>query len=447
MKTNAFAHPVLVAVLSFLLLHASHALAELDGDPFGNDDVSQCAEEAQEKGKKDCYAGGYLESRNQLRSADFGDPVSLRQRLWLEASFDRNHVSGFGSCTADYDPAVKMEDGQNRHAFDIDLHHAFLTLKMEKAALIVGKTIVRWGTGDGVNPMDLINPVDLDDPVSGARSDSRRSVWLLNWMQDIRNLHFDLIWLPKGEVSGVPEPDSPWEGRFRSLNTAAENGELVLDTGNEPDRWVGDSEAAARIMTNLAGVDLSLIYFNGFSDSPFLKMEETNSNPKATAEYPRFWAIGLAFANGFGKSTVRGELALKHDLHYALQDGSGPEERDLYEGVFGWDYTSNDNTYFNFQCFGSILENGAEDLQCRKYSHGFTYEINRLFLDDDLKAGLRGTVYTSDEGAATEIFGEYKIGDKIMLELGFIFFEGPSHSILGQYDDNDMLYLKTRFYF
>ena len=64
-----------------------------------------------------------------------------------------------------------------------------------------------------------------------------------------------------------------------------------------------------------------------------------------------------------------------------------------------------------------------------------TVSINDKFLDDDLTAGFRGMYFTSNEGSACEIFAEYKIGDNWQIAPGYMFFNGPKDSRLGQYGE------------
>jgi len=55
--------------------------------------------------------------------------------------------------------------------------------------------------------------------------------------------------------------------------------------------------------------------------------------------------------------------------------------------------------------------------------------------------------FTSNEGAAAEIFAEYKIGDHWQIAPGYMTFSGPEGSRLGQFNDNDMIYLRLRYSF
>ena len=40
----------------------------------------------------------------------------------------------------------------------MEVNEAYLTIDTERIYLILGKKMMRWGTDDGINPMDLINP-------------------------------------------------------------------------------------------------------------------------------------------------------------------------------------------------------------------------------------------------------------------------------------------------
>ncbi|MFV9644403.1 MAG: hypothetical protein ACNYWU_01135 [Desulfobacterales bacterium] len=116
--------------------------------------------------------------------------------------------------------------------------------------------------------------------------------------------------------------------------------------------------------------------------------------------------------------------------------------RDLYQGVIGIDRTFFTNLYVNLQFFTDLIEDGKQALASKRKTHGITFEISDKFLDDDLTAGFRGMYYTSHDGSAAEIFAEYKIGDNWLLAPGCMFFNGIKDSRLGQFKDNDMIYLR-----
>ena len=115
--------------------------------------------------------------------------------------------------------------------------------------------------------------------------------------------------------------------------------------------------------------------------------------------------------------------------------------------MIGIDRTFFTNFYVNLQFFYDFIENGREAIALKRKTHGLTFEISDKFLDDDLMAGFRGMYFTSNEGSACEIFAEYKIGDDWQIAPGCMFFNGPKDSRLGQFDDNNIVYLRLTYSF
>ena len=201
------------------------------------------------------------------------------------------------------------------------------------------------------------------------------------------------------------------------------------------------------------GFDLALLYYNGYTDDPVYHRDfPAAGRMRFTPRYHRYQAYGFNFAKGFERVTIRGELAVKPGLLFSIDsndpsysiDDDGLVSRNLYQGVIGIDRTFFTNLYVNLQFFADLIEDGKETLACKRKTHGLTFEISDKFLDDDLTAGFRGMCFISNEGSACEIFAEYKIGDKWTIAPGGMFFNGPKHSRLGQFNDNDMVYLRLK---
>jgi len=111
--------------------------------------------------------------------------------------------------------------------------------------VILGKKMMRWGTGDGINPMDLINPRDYRDPIASARADSRLPILLANGIFLLGPVIMEAILIPKAEVNEFPLPNSRWEPKgLRDMRRSAESGEIVLAPKEEPDNWFEDAEFA-----------------------------------------------------------------------------------------------------------------------------------------------------------------------------------------------------------
>ena len=444
-------------IFAFFILFSSisHAVAE---DPLTDMDLNSLTEETSvDDTAKFLSISGYLESRNQLRIKEMDEPISLRQRLWLDCYLGQDWIRGFASAYFDYDPAIRDWTDDTDELYFVELNEAYLTIDTERIDFILGKKMMRWGTGDGINPMDLINPRDYRDPIASARADARLPILLANGIFLLGPVTVEGVLIPKPEVNEFPLPDSPWEPKvLRDMRRSAESGEIVLAPADKPDKWFKDAEFAFRVSTVTGGFDLALLYYNGYTDDPAYHRDYlTDDRMRFTPRYHRYQAYGFNFAKGFERVTVRGEIAVKPGLSFPIdpddpsyqKDSDGLVARDLYQGVIGIDRTFSTNLYVNFQFFADIIEDGQESLASKRKTHGITFEISDKFLDDDLTAGFRGMYFTSNDGSAAEIFAEYKIGDNWTIAPGYMTFNGPKDSRLGQYRENDMIYLRLRYSF
>ena len=187
--------------------------------------------------------GGYLESRDQVRIKEVDEPISLRQRLWLDCYLGQDWIRGFTSAYFDYDPAIRDWTDDKDEIYYVELNEAYLTIDTERIDFILGKKMMRWGTGDGINPMDLINPRDYRNPIASARADARLPIFLANGIFLLGPVTMEGVLIPKPEVNKFSLPDSPWEPEgLKNLRKIAESGEIVLASKKEPDNWFKNTD-------------------------------------------------------------------------------------------------------------------------------------------------------------------------------------------------------------
>ena len=446
------------------------------GDPFAGEPAFQNDEGGQVSNSGESEAPnrfgwsmdfhGYLESRNQLRTTD-GEFVSARQRLWMDIDGvlgeDREGDAFLGSArffvsaALDIDPsAADLSDDHS--AVRPHIQEAYAVFDSGRADFTLGRKMVRWGTGDGVNPMDLINPLDYRDPVASGRSDSRVPVFLgqgifrLPVSGLLQEASLECVAIPLARVNKLNSPGSAWESPWlQTLREADHNGLLVFESQQRPETVLKDAEFGFRMSSVFSGWDLSLLGFYGRLDNPVLEKESTAGGEndglsRLTPVHPVFRALGVSFAKGLSKSTIRGELAVKPDLPFTIADPTsapGYQRRDTLEYVLGIDRTFGANLYVNLQYFGDFVKNaGALAKKCR--DDGITFEIHDKFLQDDLESGVRGIVSFTGQGWTCEPYAEYSLGDDWLLAASMLVFEGPESGRFGQYDRNDIFTFRLR---
>ena len=230
----------------------------LEGDPFAdNDEFSSYFDAVTRQNGSDQTSDGtlfqsdlhgYLEGRNRLRLTD-GEWLSTRQRLWLEwdgALQPKTNDGGdapyrfFLSGAVDIDPAADhLSDDTDSTRFYVE--EGFITIDRPAWDLMIGQKIHRTGTGDGINPMDLVNPVDYRDPVANGRSDSRLPIPLaiasvqLPHKGTVQEAVLEAIFIPLARVNRFNADGSPWETRgLATLRQQTDEGLLILEGQQDP---------------------------------------------------------------------------------------------------------------------------------------------------------------------------------------------------------------------
>jgi hypothetical protein len=118
------------------------------------------------------------------------------------------------------------------------------------------------------------------------------------------------------------------------------------------------------------------------------------------------------------------------------------------QSVLGIDYDLDSKYYFNIQTFIDLF-NGSNKRQESKNKiwNGVSYEISGKWLRDDLKAGVRGKIYTSGDGALTDFFVQYKLNDNVEFNTGIMLWIGSNESNFGRYSESNMVYCNVKFSF
>ncbi len=443
--------------------------ADIAGDPFSASSVQSSASPQRRDddgpGKKVWWRRwlsrqkGQLESRNRIRFVD-GRAISTRQRLWLEGEkgFIDDSLRFFLSASVDVDPAAASLSADHDDIM-VDLHELYLTLEGEDIDLLVGRKMVRWGTGDGINPLDLINPLDHRDPLASGRSDNRLPVLLgqgiiaLPAPHNIEEITLEMVAVPRAKVNRLTAAGAAWEPqalqRLRAMATKMEG--LQFADQQQPENWFTDGKYAMRLAATVASWDIAVISYSGARNNPVFVGERGINGIIITPKHPRISAFGLNFAKGLQRSTLRGELAIKPN--YPLQREStvngllpGYSRENMVEGVIGFDRTFALNRYLNLQYFATWIPE-SEWVQDRRYTDGLTGELSDLFIDDDLKLGISGIIGFSGQGWLIQPYGEYKFGDNWLLAASIFLFTGDDDGSYGQFDWRDFMTLRLRWSF
>ncbi len=435
----------------YFLAWTALALVLLSGEAFAAEGVSSPLDfdilESAANAGADSWRfsfGGYLESRDQMGISS-GKFLSARQMLFAEMKAGKGPFSLYLSGEAELDPAIRSWEGPDTNVWRPAPKECYAAFESSSVDVFLGQRIVTWGTGDGINPLDLVNPDDTRDPAADVRTRSKRPVPMAHMVWKPSPFVVEAVVLPWAQVNHSLPENSPWTpGALERLRDRESSGAFELEEDDSP----SGVEGGARVSATVGRWDVALIYFNGLQDHPLFSPDFAGSGrPLLREEHPRMQAYGVTFARGLYGGTVRGELAWKPDFAFAAAD-AGLVKADMFEGVLGLDQTFGKSFYVNIQYFVGAQMEKKDRVAGPDRMQGFTLSVSDLFLDDALEAGLKGVAYTeSGQGATVQPYVSYTFEDCWKATLAYSAWTGPSTGMLGQYDDNDMVTLTLRYSF
>ncbi len=440
----------------------------LAGDPFvENLSLQQESPKEPEQRVLDFLKKGWIESRNQFRLRD-GRAISARQRLWIEtgSSFsfwsndkkDKAALSSArfflsGSVDSDMAAASLSDDHSD---FTAAIHEAYITFEGTITDVIIGQKMVRWGTGDGINPLDLINPLDHLDPLASGRGDNRLPVLLgqavfsllcPNWIQEMT---LEAVIVPLAKVNTLPGKGSAWEPPpLEKMRLSSEQGIFYLEGQDKPASWFEDGKYGLRFAATFDGWDLGIAGYTGMKNNPvFSGKIQDDGSIIITPKHPRINALGVSFAKGLNRSTIRGELAVKPSFPLQKTSAFLPDytRTTMIEFVIGFDRTFSLNRYVNLQYFFTCIPHSSKTIN-KKWEDGITFELSDLFFSDDLKLGISGIAGFSSQGISIQPYAEYKLGDHWLINASVFLFGGSDKGTYGQFDRRDFACLRLRWSF
>ncbi len=346
----------------------------------------------------------------------------------------------------------------NQSRVDIDLWEGYVDYFGSFYDLRIGKQIVTWGTGDGINPTDNFNPLNLRRKSPFSEMEDRKiPVNMFQANAYLGPLRLTGIWVPDFHPFVLPDT-SVWQMEMPSVRPEASTG-MVIDGFNtpsspsHPSNTLANSEFGVKASSRLLGVDLSLSYYHGWDDFPTLHPEyrlngiDASGRPHITVEpdlrFHQLDMVGGDFAASLFGIGLRGEGG-----YFLTEDTeeSDPVIQDPYwHYLVGLDYTFKNGLYVNSQYVYGLfnrygLRTGPADN--RLITAGLTYDLN------DYTSLELGAMYAiDDENYLIKPRISRSVGSALNVSLGAYIIDGNTDSHFGAFRRNDQVYAEIRYQF
>jgi hypothetical protein len=238
---------------------------------------------------------------------------------------------------------------------------------------------------------------------------------------------------------------------------------VVVDDRQVPSVELGHVQYAARVKTTLAGVDVSLSYFEGFERTPVLRLGSALlapgiEAPRVTPVYTRIRAPGADFATTWGPFELHGEAAAR----FVASDGRD----DRLQAIVGASYTKDD---FDLPWLRHLVVGVeyAREIVLRRRTPSPFFEPPVVpglgegvpFRDALIgKIAVKITEETSVKAAAlvdldqranafVQLKVSHKVIDALLLEGSIDLFFGKTDTIWGRWRSNDRFVARIQYLF
>ncbi|HIC91485.1 MAG TPA: DUF1302 family protein [Syntrophaceae bacterium] len=415
------------------------------------------------KGARDIGKDDQVETQNFFRNRTYAD-------FKWSSLFG---LTGFASGRLDY-----MWFGEGKTSDDIDVEplETYLELTRDSFDIRVGNLILRWGKTDEISPVDNVNPQDIRELFALSLEDRKLPVPMLRVRYHLPSYTFEGIFLPYFKPVRLNYFDTDWaffrhlKGLVKAANISPQLKDYVRGLSvreEKPASNFRNSEVGFRLLGTFRNFDYGVSAFYTRNRTPFVKnfpvknlqvtnptdanqlLEQINqlilAPENIIVEFDRQSILGIEFETTWKKFGLRGELAYFTNQSFLKNDLTSTG-RPVIHWVFGVDRNFPSGFYGNLQVSQRIIRHYDSFILFfpEVDTAGFV-RLSQGFFRDKFILRLDAYHSFSDDSSYLTPELEYVVSGNLSLSLGSNFIEGPADTFLGQYTDNDQIYLSVVF--
>ena len=318
------------------------------------------------------------------------------------------------------------------NAVDDDLREAYVTQSLGPLDVSVGRHIVTWGVGDLFFINDVF-PKDWYSYFSGLPMEYLKlGVDSLRMTYSSQAFNVDFLAIPFITTDNFPPPT-----RFLMFNPLAA---LPNQRQSEPATLLSDTELALRLYRNVMDSDVSLYFYNGFWNEPFLERDRLVSPTTATQFYPRLRVYGASMQ----RNLFDGVVSLETGYYDSAEPNSEWRLLAGYQREVWQDFTAGLQFYGEFAAHskpspGSLVVAypPADQFISTRLTQLLDYQTWTLSLFAAYSPGHRDYFVRP--------MVTYQATDRLSVYLGASIFGGPKPTFFGEFDGSDVAFLGVRF--
>ena len=327
---------------------------------------------------------------------------------------------------------------------DISLRQAYMDIYFDNFDLRIGKQQIIWGKADGVFITDVISPRDLSEFILPDFDEIRIGINAVKFDYYIGNSTLEAVWIPIFQSTIIPGANSIWVPKKPDFPMP-----VNYDYSNsEVEKKLSESEIAMKYSYLGSAIDFELMAAYMWDDNPAMHIYlQPDTTLLIKPEYHRLPLAGVSFSKAIGGAVLRGEGAYYFDKRFAAEDLSvnGIKEKDYANYLVGYDHNWF-GVNVSFQFIQEYIMNYENDMRNDEFSNTMTFLITEDFLRETLRVDFFTYYGINNKDALLRPKVVYDIADGFEVQLGANIFVGEEGNF-GQYNENDMLFMKVRYDF
>ena len=324
---------------------------------------------------------------------------------------------------------------------DITLRQAYMDIYFDNFDLRIGKQQIIWGKADGVFITDIISPRDLSEFILPDFDEIRLGIDAIKFDYYLGNSTFETVWIPTFQSTIIPDKNSIWAPAMPDFPMSVNYDYSNADVENK----LSESEIALKYSYLGSAIDFELMAAYMWDDNPAMHIYPQPDTLIIKPEYHRLPLVGTSFSKAVGGAVVRGETAYYFDKRFSAEDFSvnGIKEKDYLHYLVGYDHNWF-GVNVSFQFIQEYIMDYEEDMRNDEFSNTMTFLASKTFINETLELSLFSYYGINDNDALLRPKLSYDFSDGFNVLLGTDIFIGKEGNF-GQYNDNDMVYMKVRY--
>ncbi len=333
---------------------------------------------------------------------------------------------------------------------EIGLRQAYIDIFFNSMDIRIGKQQIIWGKADGVFITDVISPKDLREFLLPEFDEIRIGITSLKADYYIGDSTIEFVWVPVFTPTRFPDEDSIWNPGF----------DLPLQpefdySREEVSKSVKNSEVFLKYSAVTSALDFDIMGGYMWDDDPTMhtvkNIDPVTLQPDSITVIPEHHRLGLvggSFGTTLGSFVIKGEGAWYFGKYFLSEDPmleEGVVEKNYLHYLLGVDFTLLD-IKMSIQFIQQLILDYEDPILNDRAENMMTFLASKDLLRETLFLELFTYVGLNNGDALIRGKVTYKLFDGFDVLLGANIFTGDK-GMFGQFNKNDMVYVKIKYSF